>query len=252
LRLLALAKHRSQIVHKIVLVVVLAHHSSSILVRIIVRLLVVWVVAVSTTVSLIVLSGLVVAILAVVRVLSAVALEIVAAEGQAHVTPQHEWHLLKDHLQVELKFFLLIKGGPLSSDGVLGAESLEILLVLELFVLHFANFTNLVVVNHKFAAAHVGATQLFAGSRRLIRLHIAHETVKFALFTRWVQLKVFNFAKRFEHVREFHLGYVLGEPFHKQVAPFFRVFEPDRFPNSLLFPFRLFEGFFDVELFALG
>lgn len=201
LRLLTLAKHRRQVVHKVVLVVATAH-SSSILVRIIIGLLVrVASLPVSPT-SLIVLPRLVVAILAVVRVLRTIALVVaVAAEGRhAHVTAQHKWHLLKDHLQVELKFFLLVKGRPLSSDGILGAERLEILLVLELLVLHFANFTNLVVVNHKFAAAHIRATQLFAGRRRLIWLHVAHKTVQFAFFARRVQFQVFNLAKRFEHV----------------------------------------------------
>lgn len=64
------------------------------------------------------------------------------------LSTEHEGHLFEDHLEVELQLFLLVKVGPLATGGVLGAESLEILLVLVLLVLNLPNLLDLVVVNN--------------------------------------------------------------------------------------------------------
>jgi len=87
------------------------------------------------------------------------------------------WQILDEQLEIVLEILLVRKTCPCGTLGILLAECLEIMLVLDGFVLKLANFLDLVVINYECPSTfNLTTMKLLFGRRSFIRLPEANES----------------------------------------------------------------------------
>ena len=159
-------------------------------------------------------------------------------------------HGLKQHLEVELEFFLVGQISPFGALRVLLAELLEVMLVTSSLILKLTHLLDLVVVDGQGLV--VNGEVLF-GRGGLVRLLEADKSVQlFDAITRRVHPQTLDLAVLGEELAEVLLGHRVWEAFHVKVASLFGALVLDRLTQALGFAVGSLEGLLDVELFVVG
>ena len=158
-------------------------------------------------------------------------------------------HGLQEHLEVELKLFLVGKICPLCTLGVCLTELLEVVLITSGLVLDLTNLLDLVVVDSERL---VVDGKVLLGRRGLIWLLEADESVKLLTLTRWVHLEALNLTVSGEEVAKLILCPGVREALNIEVASLLGALVLDGFSETFRLTISLLEGLLDVKLLVVG
>ena len=159
-------------------------------------------------------------------------------------------HGLKQHLEVELEFFLVGQISPFGTLRVLLAELLEVVFVTGSLVLKLTHLLDLVVVDGQGLV--IDGEVLF-GRGGLVRLLEADESVELLdAITRRVHPQTLDLAVLGEELAEVLFGHRVWEALHVKVASLFGALVLDRLTQALGLTVGSLECFLDVQLLVVG
>jgi len=173
--------------------------------------------------------------------------------GTALALSKKTGEVLDDLLETQEEEVTVDELTPLNGSGGLGAELLEVLLILGLLHHELTVLLDLVVVDEKRALTEgVAHVEGLLGSRGLIGLLEAHEGVELLLFVLGEHAEALDLTVGGEKSAEGLLGGVLGEVLDVQVASLLGVLVLQGLAGDLDLTILGLEGFLDVKFLSVG